>query len=232
MKLFHLIALLAASMGYAGASAQSVEPKDVKTPSAVKPGEGVVRLSLRTQRQFIETAYLYFVEVLPDGTDGKRTLKFERGAGVPIMGTNMIDTKPKLYRVPQGRYRLLAYTVACATVPPPNTVCRFYGNAMPTERYDSGSPDFSVAAGALTDAGDFIIEYTGTAEIAKLDLFSERFDDDRYGVRWKPIATPLPASFAALPTSPAPVVAERYRSRIQCAQRPKTLTVQFPFICG
>lgn len=92
--------------------AQRYEPKEVKTAKDIKAGVGVVRLSLRTQRQFIETAYLYFIEVLPDGSDGPRTLQFERGAGVPVMGTNMIDVKAKYYRVPKGKYRLLAYTVA------------------------------------------------------------------------------------------------------------------------
>ena len=58
--------------------AELYEPKEVKSEKAIKSDQGVVRLSLRSQRQFIETAYIYFVEMLPDGSDGQRMLQFER----------------------------------------------------------------------------------------------------------------------------------------------------------
>ena len=45
--------------------AQVYEPKEIKGNANLKADEGIVRLSLRTQRQFIETAYIYFIEVLP-----------------------------------------------------------------------------------------------------------------------------------------------------------------------
>ncbi len=207
------------------------EPKEIKGAKGLKPDEGVVRLSVRTQRQFIETAYIYFVEVMPDGTDGSRVLQFERGAGVPIMGTNMIDVKPKYYRVPTGKYRLLAYTVACAGVPPPGTVCTFHGSALPTERYESGSPTIEIGKAALTDAGDFVIEYTKEVDLDNADLFADRFADEGYGVRWRAINEAVRPDFSGFAAGPAPSVPTSFNSRIECNLRPKNRTVQFPFRC-
>lgn len=141
------------------ASASVVEPTAVKSLGQLKTNNGLLRLSVRTQRQYVDTFFLYFISVQPDGTDGDLVLRFERGAGVPIMGSNQIDVKAKYYTVPAGRYRLLAYTFVCNMVPPPGTVCSYYGNALPTERYLSGSPIFDISVNRLTDAGDFILEY-------------------------------------------------------------------------
>ncbi|MBO9712942.1 hypothetical protein [Sphingomonas sp.] len=208
-----------------------VEPKEIKGPAGLKSGEGVLRLSLRSQRQFIETAYLYLVEVRPDGADGPLVLRFERGAGVPVMGTNMIDVKARYYRVPRGRYRLLAYTVACNTVPPPGTACLFGARALPTEAYVGGSPTLEVAEGAVTDGGDFVIEYTKEVDLDKVDLFDDSFSDEGYGVRWRAIKPAIAPPFAALRAGPAPVVPPEFRSRIECEQRPKSMKIQFPFRC-
>lgn len=211
--------------------AQVYEPKEIKSVANLKADEGIVRLSLRTQRQFIETAYLYFVEVLPDGSDGPKTLQFERGAGVPVMGTNMIDVRPKYYRVPKGKYRLLAYTIACAGVPPPGTVCRFYGHSLPTERYETGSPAFEITRGAITDAGDFVIEYTKDVDLDNFNLFSDQLSDDGYGVRWRSIKEPILPIFAGVPAGASPEVPSVFQSRIECEQRPKDKLVQYPFRC-
>jgi hypothetical protein len=230
-KLFYPALLIMLSF-LAPAHAKVYEPKEIKNVKALKPDEGVIRLSMRTQRQFIETAYLYFVEVMPDGTDGERVLQFERGAGVPVMGTNMIDVKPKYYKAPAGKYRLLAYTVACAGVPPPGSVCTFYGNSLPTERYESGSPTIEVKQAALTDAGDFVVEYVKEVDLDNADLFADRFADEGYGVRWRAIKEPLRSDFAAFAAGPAPSVPAAFFSRIECDQRPKNKSVQFPFRCS
>jgi hypothetical protein len=215
----------------APASAKVFEPKEIKAAGALKSGDGAVRLSFRSQRQFIETAFLYLVEVLPDGSDGPRTLQFERGAGLPLMGTNMIDPKPKLYRVPAGRYRLLAYTLGCQGVPPAGATCSFRGVHLPTGRYASGSPTIDVTPGALTDAGDFIIEYTPAVDLDRFDLFDDKFTSQTYDVRWRPLADSAPAEFGSLAKAAAPVVPDYFRSRIECEVRPRNYTVQFPFRC-
>lgn len=230
MNLVHLFAL-ALLAGVSPSQTKVVEPKEIKSENGLKPNEGIIRLSVRSQRQFIETAYLYFAKVNPDGSDGDQVLRFERGAGVPVMGTNMIDVKAKYYRVPEGKYRLLAYTVACAAVPPPGTICLFGGKPLPTEAYVTGSPTFEVSHGAMTDAGDFVIEYTKEVDLDKFDLFDDRFSDEGYGVRWRAIKDMVRAEFAALPAGPVPAVPSQFLSRIECEQRPKDRKVQFPFRC-
>jgi len=231
MNLASCLLALFLLVGATSSQAEVIEPKEIKSGKGIKPNEGIIRLSVRSQRQFIETAYLYFVQVKPDGSDGDEVLRFERGAGVPVMGTNMIDVKAKYYRVPAGKYRLLAYTVACGAVPPPGAVCFFGGKPLPTEAYVSGSPAFEVSHGTLTDAGDFVIEYTKEVDLDKFDLFDDRFSDEGYGVRWRAIKDGVRPEFASLPVGPVPAVPPQFLSRIECEQRPKGKLVQFPFRC-
>jgi hypothetical protein len=230
MNVLHVVAL-ALLAGLSPPPAKVVEPREIKSVQGLKPEEGIVRLSVRSQRQFIETAYLYFIQVRPDGSDAEQVLRFERGAGVPVMGTNMIDVKAKYYRVPAGRYRLLAYTVACGELPPPGSICFFGGRPLPTEAYVAGSPTIDVTPGAVTDAGDFVIEYTKEVDLDHFDLFDDRFSDEGYGVRWRAIRDGIRPDFAALPAGPPPAVPAQFHSRIECEQRPKNKTVQFPFRC-
>lgn len=230
MNLVRLFALLLL-VGATASQAKVIEPKEIKSAAGIKPNEGVIRLSIRSQRQFIETAYLYFVQVKLDGSDGDEVLRFERGAGVPVMGTNMIDVKAKYYRVPAGKYRLLAYTVACDAVPPPGTVCLFGGKPLPTEAYAGGSPTFEVSHGAVTDAGDFVIEYTKEVDLDNFDLFGDRFSDEGYGVRWRAIKDKIRPEFASLPAGSVTAVPPQFLSRIECEQRPKSKVIQFPFRC-
>lgn len=212
-------------------AASVVEPTAVKSLGQLKPNDGVLRLSVRTQRQFIDTLFVYFISIQPDGSDGDLVLRFERGAGIPIMGSNQIDVKVKYYAVPAGRYRLLAYTFSCNMVPPPGTVCSYHGTALPTERYLSGSPTFTISVNQLTDAGDFILEYIKPVDLTTVDLFKDRLSDDAYAIRWRPIREPLPNAFVALPIEPLPPVSSQFHSRIECERRPKNKTVQFPFRC-
>jgi len=176
LQMFGLVCLASA----APVRAEVVEPKEIRNQSALKSGEGVLRLSMRSQRQFIETAYLYFVRLNPDGSDGTRILRFERGAGVPVMESNQIDVKAKYYSIPEGSYRLQAYTVACSSVPEPGSTCFFGSHALPTEAYVTASPTFEVAQGAVTDGGDFVIEYTKDVDLDKADLFDDRYSDEAY----------------------------------------------------
>jgi hypothetical protein len=209
-----------------------VEPKILKSAPASSNDYGVVRLSVRTQRQYIDTFFLYFVEIRPDGSDGDLVLRFERGAGVPLMGTNQIDVKTKYYAVPSGRYRLLAYTFTCDSVPPHGTVCGNYGVSLPTERYKSDSPSFTVSGNRLTDAGDFILEYVKALDLSTADLFKDWLSDDAYGIRWRPLGEPLSANYRMLPTEAGPSIPAEFHSRIECNRRPKNKRVQFPFRCN
>ncbi|MET0246793.1 MAG: hypothetical protein ABW182_08620 [Sphingomonas sp.] len=231
MVVLRVLMVLLLSFGALSARAQVTEPKVAKSVKALKPGEGILRLSLRSQRQFIDTAYLYLVRVNPDGSDGPQVLRFERGAGVPLAGSNMIDVKPRYYRVPAGSYRLFAYTVACPMIPDPGTTCMFYGRPLPTGAYASGSPTLEVREGALTDGGDFVIEYIKAVDLDTVSLFDDNYSNEVYDVRWKPIRDALLPEFAALPTGPAIQVPAGFKSRIECEQRPKTYKIQFSFRC-
>ena len=120
------------------------EPKKIKSSTKLKDGEGAVELSVRAQTQATETAIFYFIAVDEDGRDTDRVIRFERGAGVPLMGSNMIDEKQQVYRVPAGRYRPLAFTVGCDQMPTaPGLVCsRGFGNGYPTGFYTESPPIF------------------------------------------------------------------------------------------
>lgn len=88
------VLLLTPNLSFAKVS----EPQKLASPTKLKPGEGVVRLSVRTQKQFTETFFLYFVRLDEAGSDTDSFVRIERGAGVPLAGSNMIDPKPLTYR--------------------------------------------------------------------------------------------------------------------------------------
>jgi hypothetical protein len=140
----------------AAAQAQSryavTEPKKVQSAKQLREGESALQLSARTQKQFIETLIVYFVAVDAEGRDTDRVIRFERGAGVPIMGSNMIDEKQLTYRVPAGRYRPIAFTVVCDMMPTsPGLVCGSgFSSFHPTGFYPRGAPVFEVKAGEFT----------------------------------------------------------------------------------
>lgn len=92
-------------------------------------------------------------------------------------------------------------------------------------------PVIDVRAGALADAGDFIIEYVNDVDVDTFDLFDDRYSNAGYGVRVRPIKAALLPTFQALALTPQPLVPDEYRSRITCDRRPANKSVQFPFRC-
>jgi hypothetical protein len=219
----------------AAAQAQSryavTEPKKVKSAKQLRDGEGALQLSIRTQKQFIETLIVYFVAVGEDGRDTDRVIRFERGAGVPIMGSNMIDEKQQTYRVPAGRYRPIAFTVACDMMPTaPGLVCGSgFSSFYPTGFYPSGAPVFEVKAGELTQGGDFIVEYTGPKPPREQSLFDVKDSPVDWALLWRR-GSGSAAGFESLSANQAKVPAEQ-QSRITCAARPAGVTLYIPFDC-
>lgn len=215
------------------AAPKIVEPKKIKAPSALKDGEGAVQLSVRTQKQFIETAIIYFVALDAEGRDTDRVYRFERGAGVPIMGSNMIDEKQAVYRMPAGRYRPLAFTVACDQMPyTEGLVCGSRGfspGGFPTGYYREGEATFEVRPGHLTRAGDYIVEYVGQVADPKLSLFEYEQSPSEWDMRWRP-ARGEAIGFEQLPAV-AVTVPEAMHSRITCDARPAGVTLFIPFAC-
>jgi len=233
-----LCAVIAAGLmlqSLAAAQTQSryevTEPKKVKSAKQLREGEGVLQLSVRTQKQFIETLIVYFVAVDAEGRDTDRVIRFERGAGVPIMGSNMIDEKQQTYRVPAGRYRPIAFTVACDAMPTsPGLVCGSgFSSFYPTGFYPTGAPVFEVKAGEFTQGGDFIVEYTGPKPPREQSLFDVKDSPVDWGLLWRR-GSGSDAGFESLPSNESSVPAEQ-QSRITCAQRPVGVTLYIPFDC-
>lgn len=207
-----------------------VEPKKVKSSKQIKPGEGAVQMSVRTQKQFVETAIVYFVALDEAGRDTNKVFRFERGAGVPIMGSNMIDEKHQVYRMPPGRYRPIAFTVACDGMPfEEGLTCSSNGALYPTGFYPTQTQAFVVRAGELTRAGDFIIEFTGQKPEPGVSLFDVEDKPFEWNLRWRAAYGTVPG-FAGMSGGQSEMPAAM-RSRITCNARPAGVMLYIPFDC-
>lgn len=207
-----------------------VEPKKAKSSKQVKADEGAVQMSVRTQKQFIETAIVYFVAIDNADRDTKKVFRFERGAGVPIMGSNMIDAKYQVYRMPPGRYRPIAFTVACDGMPfAEGLTCSSNGALYPTGFYSSQTQAFEVRAGELTRAGDFIIEFTGQKPEPGVSLFDIEDQPYEWALRWRP-AHETVSGFTGMAASESEMP-QAMRSRITCNARPAGVMLYIPFNC-
>lgn len=209
------------------------EPKKIRSASKLKDGEGALQVSLRTQVQYTQTLYVSFIKLKEDGSDSNIVYRMERGAGVPIMGSNMIDPKAVVYRLPAGRYRPLAYTVACRGVPRAGDVCSVgfsVDKGFPTGWYDASSPVIDIKEGELTIGGDFIVEYDGPIVEGKHVGSTPKRPRD-WALRWRPLNTPIRKKLRSLPVNITPEPDEAFRSRIKCDTRPEGVTLYIPYEC-
>ena len=234
--MMRMMSAAVALAAYAAVPAQAIEPKPVASAKAVKPGHGAVRLSVQSQTQQMGTLHLWFLRDGGDESSRADVLEFERKVGVPIAGSNMIDSKPRIYSLRPGRYRLIGHTVKCGGLPPVGTYgcsVREYGYyETPARRYGPVAPSFEVAAGKLTDAGEFILEAAPGSPITEesaLKFAQKNPAAFRVGVR--PIAAPLPREFATFAAGPATDVPPEFVSLITCPARPKGAMMYIPFTC-
>lgn len=218
------------------APALAIEPAPIASARDVKAGMGAVRLSVQSQTQQMGTLHVWFLRVGGDASRKQDLLEFERKVGVPIAGVNMIDSKPRIYALAPGRYRLLGHGVKCGTVPPEGTtacsVTQYGTYETPALRYGETAPSFEVVAGRLTDAGEFILEAAPNSPITEESALKVARKNPRWfriGVR--PIAEPVPAAFSGLAAGPAPDVPAEFVSAIQCPKRPKGAMMYLPFTC-
>lgn len=218
------------------APTNAVEPRSISSASSIKNGMGSVRLSIQSQTQQAGTLHVWFLREGGDLANKKDLLKFERKQGVPLIGVNMIDSSPKVFPLPAGRYRLLAHGVKCPGLPPEGTICSVTENwnyyQTPTARYGDDAPAFEVVAGKLTDAGEFILEAPAGSPIDEQSAFTfGQKNPASFQVRVRPIAQPIPAAFQSLARGPAMDVHPLYQSAIRCPARPKGAMMYLPFNC-
>lgn len=218
-------------------------PRQLTSGAMPEQNNGAVLLSVRSQMQLVGPLYLWFVREGGDPSNSKDLIQFSRGQGVPLLGTNMFSSEPKVYSIPAGRYRLLAHIVHCSgTVPEPGTVCVMKINGSPaarypTARYSGSTPTFTVEAGKFTDAGEFILEMPAHAAITPDSKWSEIHPYDMSMlVRWKPIvgADALKAAYAVMPAVNSPVeVPANYVSNVKCETIPEGQhnDLHIPFRC-
>ena len=232
MRKLYLAALGAALLS---ASAVAIKPKAVSSPSKLPTGMGIVRLSIQSQTQHGGKLFVWFLREGGNPTNKEDVLRFDRGQGVPIAGTNMIDQSPKAFALPTGRYRLLGHSVGCGQLPPEGTIClygTFGGSPMPTGRYGADAPSFEVVAGQLTDAGEFILEApsgTPMGEGSAMDFAMK--NPGAFQMRVRPSTMPLPAEFRSMLGGPVPSVNASFQSLIRCPSRPKGAMMYLPFEC-
>lgn len=229
--------MVALAVAAAAAPAQAKEPKPIASAKQVKPGMGAVRLSVQSQTQQAGTLHVWFLREGGDPGRSADLLKIERKTGVPLIGQNMIDSRPRIYAVPAGRYRLLAHGVKCPMVPPVGayacSITEMGSHSIaPAFRYGDPAPVFEVEEGKLTDAGEFILEApAGTPIDEDSALKYAQRSGPSFMVRVRPIAAAVPKEFQSLEAGPAPVVPETFRSNISCAKRPPGAMMYIPFDC-
>ena len=232
MRNLYLAALGAALLP---ASAVAIKPKAVSSPSKLPTGMGIVRLSIQSQTQHGGKLFVWFLREGGNPANKEDVLRFERGQGVPIAGTNMIDQTPRTFALPPGRYRLLGHGVGCGQLPPEGSICLygpFGGSPMPTSRYGLDAPSFEVVAGQLTDAGEFILEAppgTPMGEDTAIDFAMK--NPSAFQMRVRSSTIPVPAEFRSLQAGPQISVDGSFQSKIRCPSRPKGAMMYLPFEC-
>lgn len=228
-----MIALLAlAVMAAVAPPVMKIEPRPLKSAGGLLPGQGAFRISIRSQVQLTAPLLVWLVRTEPATGE---VAGLGRGQGVPLAGSNMIDSKPMIYAMPQGRYRLMAHVAGCLGVPPPNSVCTINGKAMPTRHCGEGSIEFSVVAGQLTDAGEFILELPREIDLGGLAGYREGAQAMRTAaIRWRKTAAATPAAFSVMTAGPPPAVASSFASNVSCETKPagtKGQMLFYPFAC-
>jgi hypothetical protein len=226
-----LIAVLAglASALSLAAPAEAERPGPISSPNRLRGEMGAIRLSVQSQVQLTGPLYIWFLREGGDPARDADLLRFTRGQGVPVLGSNMVDSRAQVFAVRPGRYRLIAHSKSCSSLPPPGAFCSAGG---PTERYEGETPVFEVRAGQVTDVGEFILEApAGTAIGEETGMREMASNPLSFRFRVRTSEQPWPAAFAAAPRGPAVEVPAAFRSSIRCRARPDGAMMYLPFDC-
>ncbi|BDI61047.1 hypothetical protein [Qipengyuania nanhaisediminis] len=200
--------LLAACLALPGwtslAADPGTEPERVSRASAVDSGLGAVIMSVRSELYLEDTLGVFFLREGGSITNPGDVVRFERRQGMLSFGNDTLGFKVRAYQLRPGIYRLVAHGVSCEKVPAENERClvEFKGIAgaeeisRPSRGYGGDAPRFEVRAGAVTNAGDFVLTARNTIE-------------------WAPIPGDelrrLRARFADAVAAPEPVIPEQFR---------------------
>lgn len=213
-------------------SAIASSPSEIKKPPSVDSGKGVVRISLRSQVQYTAPLYIWFQKIEDGKPISDQAISFSRSEGVPLAGSNLIDSRPRYYSVAPGRYRLAAHIMRCEGLPPPGTVCMAYGKPVPTGRYDDSFVEFEVVSGKLTDAGEFVLELPPNIDVGGKVSFSEAYREmNSAQIRWRKISALLSPQFSQMAVADFPIVPDSLKSNISCENKPKGMEMFYPFTC-
>ncbi|MFM5949785.1 MAG: hypothetical protein ACKOPM_11240 [Novosphingobium sp.] len=177
------LALLAAIA--APAAAGVGKPKQVSAAKSVKPGQGVVAISIRSEIFLPDKLDVFFAREGEPSNQEPTVMRFSRSQSMLAIGNDTTDYAVKSYALPAGRYRLVAHGVNCPGVPPPGMGCAIrlgYGPTIsrPSRGYAGETPSFIVEAGKLTVAGDFLLANSNemlwsALPDAKLDPVKDKF---------------------------------------------------------
>lgn len=221
MRRFIVTFAVASAAMAASVSAKDIEPKQIKDAAAIGRGNGVVILSVRSQDQLFGKLSIWFEAADEIARRSADQIKFERKQGIPLAGYNMVDLKPSAFRVPAGKWRLLAHTVHCGELPPPNAVCSVTGvggGIYPTARYDGSSLVLDVRPGAVTNGGDVILEFPEGTDLRKGPNLKRQL---AMRLKWKPLPEPVAAAivrrFPGLEAHQVEGVAPSDLSIVRCA---------------
>lgn len=212
--------------------AQADPPQIGRDSKGLKPGYGVVQISLRSQTHVPGKLTLWFVR---DGEDPKyfrNRITFTRNLG--LFRSQPTLPLVKLYSMKPGRYRLIAHVSNCRDFPEPNMVCFFMGSPYPTARYDGQpAPLIVVEPDKLTDAGEFILEFPyneNLMPVTSWDQVSEQHTSMQ--IRWRPIDPEysLRGRLPDLPLVENEPVHDLFKSSVTC-KRPPEGDNWLPFHC-
>jgi hypothetical protein len=213
----------------------AIVPRAISAPHALPADMGVLRLSVRSQIQLAAPLYLWFLRDGGSPDHDADLLMFKRGVGMALMGGNMIDSRPQMVVVLPGRYKLVAFSVSCAVLPPPNSYCFPKGMKMPTGRYATPPAEFEVERGHMTDAGEFVLEFPPAMDVGGADTYRDAVSSQlMMSIRWRRIAETMPPKFAKMRAGSPPTADPAMMSNIQCEARPegaKGAGQYYPFKC-
>jgi hypothetical protein len=195
----------AALLVFLNSAAIGSEPRALSKPEELHAGEGAVQLSARSQRLFRERLEIWFLREGGSEANADDLVAFSR---VQKFGRpSMLASQPRIYALKVGQYRLIAHLVGCVGLPPAGQACVAGKDELPTRRYAGAVPSFTVEAGKITRAGEYILEYPRE----KIEV-----DDSLAQIRWRPFVYPLVNGFAGLDSGPAPETPQAFESKVHC----------------